>query len=278
MNRRHRVVLRPKVRGQRRRRLAAFAALAVLGAGAAAVAKHSLAGVSWRGLPRKISPGFAPARASGVPAMLAADVDAFLAAQPADASAAVLAAALSARFPWIRTVEPRREWLRRRLALNIEPRRALARAPKPSESGQRPGAAAVQGSWLDDEGVVFAAPAGYAPETLPVVHAGRAGSAQLKSMSGLLSALAPESLPAALGSCRFISESDGWELSLADGTRVLWGDGRWTAQKLSRLREALGDARSEGGPFAGTQELAADLRYFEDGKILVSRAAAGVLR
>lgn len=264
MSRRHRVVLRPKVRGQRRRHLAVVAALAVLGVGAAAVARHTLTGVSWRGLPRRLAPDLGPVRAVGVPAALAAEVDAFLAAQPAGASARDHAEALKARFPWIRSVEPRREWLRRRLSLSVEPRRAVARAGR--------------GAWIDDEGVVFAAPAGYAPETLPLVHRGEASGAELKALARLLDVLSPEAFAAPLQSCRFVSTADGWELSLADGASILWGDFRWTAQKLARLREALNDARCETGPFAGTAALAADLRYFEDGKILVRRATARAAR
>ena len=58
---------------------------------------------------------------------------------------------------------------------------------------------------------------------------------------------------------------------LADGTKVLWGRLEWTREKLSRLSEAVADARSkEPGAFS------ADLRWFEDGKVLLTPAAVQV--
>ena len=59
------------------------------------------------------------------------------------------------------------------------------------------------------------------------------------------------------------SSEEGWEAKLKDGTRVLWGDLRWTDEKSARLREVLDDAGAPG------KRLTADLRHFEDGRILV---------
>ena len=63
---------------------------------------------------------------------------------------------------------------------------------------------------------------------------------------------------------RFISSQEGWRATLEDGTSVQWGALNWTGEKLSRLREVMEDARGRG-----LERVSADLRYFEDGKILL---------
>ncbi|MEQ1920025.1 MAG: cell division protein FtsQ/DivIB, partial [Elusimicrobiota bacterium] len=97
--------------------------------------------------------------------------------------------------------------------------------------------------------------------------------------SGELSALAREwpvlsaagSFPAPLTGMSYASPENGWEASLADGTKVLWGRLEWTREKLSRLSEAVADARAkEPGAFS------ADLRWFEDGKVLLKPAVVQV--
>ena len=73
-----------------------------------------------------------------------------------------------------------------------------------------------------------------------------------------------EGLPSPLVRMAFSGADGGWSVELADGTSLKWGDFRWTRQKIGRLKEVLADASAK---FGG--KLAADLRQFEDGKILI---------
>ncbi|MBI4056239.1 MAG: cell division protein FtsQ [Elusimicrobia bacterium] len=60
------------------------------------------------------------------------------------------------------------------------------------------------------------------------------------------------------------SVEDGAELTLTDGTKILWGNFSRLNEKLVRLKQVWKDAREK---FSGI--LVADLRYFEEGKVLV---------
>jgi hypothetical protein len=96
----------------------------------------------------------------------------------------------------------------------------------------------------------------------------------LKALAAFLpQALRPGALDSRLEAMRFISAEDGWQARLSDGTVALWGDLRFTRQKLARLREVRALAREE---FGGA--LAADLRYFEDGRLLIRPAGPSLAR
>lgn len=128
--------------------------------------------------------------------------------------------------------------------------------------------------FLSEDNVLFAAPRGLYEAAAPLVEAAGAGPDDLKTAVILVRVAArPGALPAGLQALRFVSAQDGWEARLSDGTTVLWGDGRWTAEKLERLKEALSDARLQSGPAA---RFTADLRYFEDGKVLLRPVPAHV--
>jgi hypothetical protein len=108
--------------------------------------------------------------------------------------------------------------------------------------------------------------------TGPTVEVAGASAGELSSLAREWPVLsAAGSFPAALIQMSYGSPDSGWEASLADGTKVQWGRLEWTREKLSRLSEAVADARSkEPGAFS------ADLRWFEDGKVLLKPAVARV--
>ena len=116
-----------------------------------------------------------------------------------------------------------------------------------------------------DQHPMFAAPEGAFMLTGPSVEVSGASAGELAALGREWPVLsAAGSFPAALMGMSYSSPENGWEASLADGTKVQWGRLEWTKEKLSRLSEAVADARSkEPGAFS------ADLRWFEDGKVLL---------
>jgi hypothetical protein len=196
---------------------------------------------------------------------------------PAESFASRLAG-LARRFPAVKAWRVRRDWSGRSARVEVALRRAAARLRR---AGRPAG-------FLDEGGAVFESPAELYPEARLTVEAGGAGAEQLKGLPAVLEALARDAgLPAQVA---FRSAYEGWEVRLQDGTQVLWGDLRWSREKLSRLHEALCDARAGGigssagagrtdlltaraGPDArrsgASGPMLADLRYFEDGRVLL---------
>ncbi len=168
------------------------------------------------------------------------------------------AQALQDHLSWIKSAGVSRDWFHRRAVLTLTPRVAVAAV-------QRKGRPA---GWLSDDGVVFDAPQGAVAVDSPRVDATGAGAQDLKAAAALLREAAREgALPSPLVALRLVSSADGWQAQLQDGTVVLWGDGRWLSDKLARLREVLADARELASAKSGGYT--ADLRYFEDGKVLL---------
>ncbi len=259
--RRFRVVARPQARARRARLLASFAAVGILGALAVAAARHA-AGSFAR--PSFSLPALAPAAdaavvVDGVPEPLKSLAQA--AADAAKGSAGEKAAALLRQFPCLSDVKVSRPWGQERSTLTPVPRRAVAPALRRGRSA----------GFLSDDGVVFAAPDGvYAPAG-PGADVDGAEPSELKTLAGQWPALsAPGAFPAPLARMTYVPGKAGdayWEASLTDGTVVAWGGLDWTKEKLTRLGEALADARAKApGAYA------ADLRWFADGKVLLRPA------
>ncbi|NNN04363.1 MAG: cell division protein FtsQ [Elusimicrobia bacterium] len=252
--RRFRVVARPRARARRARMAAAAAAVVLLGGVAVIAARQTLASLRAR-VAASARPGGTVVDA---PAPLRALAQALVDATPG--AAADKAAALRARLPCAADVTVRRGWGDGPTTLSVVLRRAVA----PALRGGRPSAA------LGDDGTVFAVPDGVYALSGPEVDPAGADAQSLRDLAREWPTLAaPGALPAPLAGASF--SPDGWRLRLADGTVVLWGRLDWTREKLARLKEALSDARSrEPGTFA------ADLRFFEDGKVLLKPLASGV--
>lgn len=251
--RRHRVVVRPKVRSQRARQAAAAFAVLSLGVVAAAALRHLRAqGGPWTA---RMLPSVCGARLEGLEPALAAQVQRALAQEPGLSRGTEISDFIVRRFGFVAEARCRRSWSGRQAVCSLKPRHAVARA------------AGAQAAYLGDDGVVFDLPEGQAGPASPLVWTGAAQPQQLKDLAVFIGG-ASKGLPSALTQARMRSPQDGWELKLEDGTTVLWGDMRWTSQKIQRLREVLADAR---GQLPGA--VAADLRFFEDGRVLVRPGA-----
>lgn len=255
--RRFRVVARPKTRARRVRVAAAFAVVLALGAVAFVTV-------------RKLAADFRLPVASVAHADAAVIVEGpeplrTLAQAAADAlpgTAGDKAEALKTKFPSLSDVSVRRNWTEKTATLTLVVRRALAPAKRLGKPA----------GFLSDDGVVFAAPEGAFMLAGPEVEVAGASTGELSALAREWPVLsAAGSFPAALTGMSYSSPEDGWVASLADGTSVLWGRLEWTREKLSRLSEAVADAHSkEPGAFS------ADLRWFEDGKVLLKPAAVQV--
>src|SRR5206468_12683307 len=101
---------------------------------------------------------------------------------------------------------------------------------------------------LSDTGRLFTAPAGIYPDSGWIAaEVGRGGAATAVLLAQFLREASKDgALPARLVSAEFRSPDEGWELSLADKTKVLWGAPNRTRMKISRLKEVLADARVRG--------------------------------
>jgi hypothetical protein len=130
-------------------------------------------------------------------------------------------------------------------------------APKPPKAVAR----LSGGGLLSEDGIVFESK-GF-PGLLPDVEAdvSKASVEERRALGVFLA-----ETPVAVARMKYVSAEDGWEALLSDGTKVLWGGLQFTREKAERLRQALDDARAkqEGG-------FTADLRYFEDGRILLRK-------
>jgi hypothetical protein len=254
--RRFRVVARPQERARRARLFGAACAVLILGAVAVAAARHAAS---------ELSHAFSMTRGSAAPD--AAVVDgvaepfrslAQAAADAAGGSAGDKAAALKEKFPCVADVGVRRSWGEKRSTLTPVLKRAVA----PALRRGRPA------GFLGDDGAAFSAPDGVYVFSGPSIDAGDADAAELKALAREWPALsAAGAFPAPLSVMAYVSgrgEDPYWEARLTDGTTVAWGRLEWTKEKLARLGEALADAHGKApGAFA------ADLRWFEDGKVLL---------
>ncbi|HET8733154.1 MAG TPA: cell division protein FtsQ/DivIB, partial [Anaeromyxobacteraceae bacterium] len=188
------------------------------------------------------------------------------AADSVDGTAGEKAAELKRRFPCVADASVRRPWGEKRATITL----ALKSAVAPALRRGRP--AGVLGA----DGSVFSAPEGVYRLAGPSADVGDASEDDRRALAREWPALTAEgAMPAPLEEMVWRSPEDGWEARLQDGTTVAWGRLDWTKEKLARLAEALADARAKApGAFA------ADLRWFEDGKVLLKpvglKAVAGV--
>lgn len=258
--RRHRVVLRPKERARRHRLAAAFAAVALLGAVAFASARHALDALTRAG--RAIAASARGPEAAVVEAPEPFRTAAQASADALESSAAAKAERIKSAFPCVAEVSVRRAWGESRATIHVTLRRAIAPA----------GRAGKDERWLGADGELFPAPAGVYSLVGPAVEPGTAPAEALAALAREWSALSsPGAFPSRLSAMGWKTDPPGWEARLEDGTTVLWGRLDWTREKLLRLGEALSDARAKGG-----ETFAADLRYFEDGKVLLKPARGGL--
>ncbi len=247
------VVLRAKVRARRRREIGAVLAVAALAGLAAATVRRGLSELR-PALP-SLAGLFEPKafEIEGAPESRRQEMREFLAG--GSGMPGTRARALAERFPFVSEVRVRPAWPPPAVRYRVTLRRAVARV----------GLGARTAGYLDAGGAVFSAPAGIFPEDLPRVELGSCGPERAGQAAAVAAVAAdPGVWPAPLTVLRFLPELDVWEAVLADATVVIWGDGRWIAEKLARINEVLADARARW-----TGPLRVDLRHFDDGRILV---------
>lgn len=253
--RRYRVVTRPQTRVRRVRAAAVVLALGGLCLAAVAVVRHLAVALPRMELAQTLTrPGDAFIEAPEplrVPAQELAD--------KTGGSAAARAAAIRDAFDCVAEADIRRSWIEKRSTIVLKLRSPIAHA-------MRRGKAA---GFFGDDGSVFTAPEGLFVLTGPSVDVADAPRAELETLAREWGKIAaPGALPAPLARFVHRSREDGWAAQLEDGTEVVWGRLEFTSEKLSRLAEALADARRrEDGLYS------ADLRWFEDGKVLLRPTA-----
>lgn len=253
--RRYRVVTRPKARARRARAAAVVLALGALALVAAATVRHLAHSLPRSELARTLTrPGDAFVEAPEPLRALAQAV-----ADRNGGSAAARAQAIKDEFACVQDASIRRSWTEKRATITLTLRAPVAPAVR---NGKPYG-------FLSEDGLVFTAPEGVYRLEGPSVEVGEAPAAELQAASRAFGRLAaPGALPAPLARLAWRSREDGWAAELEDGMTVQWGRLDFTAEKLSRLAEALADAkRREDVPYS------ADLRWFEDGKVLLRPAA-----
>ncbi len=238
----------------RRSRVAAAAlAVVLLGAVAVASARHAVSAMSRMRLALPIASSAGSALIDGISEPFRSLAQAVVDAAPG--SAGEKAEALREKFPCIADISVRRSWGEKHATLVPVLRRAVAVALR---RGKTVG-------YLGADGFVFDAPAGVLSFSGPAVEVAGASAGELQALAREWPALSsPGSFPSPLALLAYLSSEDGWQARLRDGTTILWGRLDWTQEKFARLSEALSDARAKApGAYA------ADLRFFEDGKVLL---------
>lgn len=261
---RHRVKLRPRAKSARRD-TAGRAAVLIGAAGLAAVLaavrpfeRMHLPRIGWGPLERLLT--VESVTVEGVPPDLAAD----LAAAASEGVGAAWgpfepdrrAKALTERHAWLEQVSAGRSWTGRTVRFLAVPRGATAVVPVKAGT-----------SYLAEDGLLFVAPAAVvAAAGLPRVDLGAfPAGGDLKDLALLVRAAGAEgALPSKPVAYAYDARERGWTLTLSDGTKLAWGPLDWTEEKLARCREVLADASARLA-----KGFTADLRYFEDGRILV---------
>lgn len=161
------------------------------------------------------------------------------------------------RFSYIDEVRSARSWSARSVHFELTLKTPVARV--------------VQGGhgigFLGPDGEIFEFPeALFKTYVLPDADLGPVEDEEdFAPLSKLFTAAqASGALPSRLIAFRRKGGESDWVAKLENGTQLLWGPIEWTEDKLMRLSEVLEDAEER---FGG--ELTADLRHFEDGKIVV---------
>ena len=274
--RRFHVIVRSKVRTRRMSQWGAVVVVVVLGAAAYGVVRHfpfSQAADRVRGFSRnawdRMVPSGAPVETvsiEGAPAALRGPLLTVIRSSPV-AQWGVLEPYRSVRrlksgFPCLRDVWFTRNWFRRSVTFEVVLHRPVARVLRDGKS-----------LWLSETGALYTVSEGVYPEgSWPWVEVGASNDRDYVPLAQFVTAASKEgALPFGLARLAYRSSEDGWEARLSDGTTLLWGGLSWTDQKLARLREVFTDAGKRFG-----SGITVDLRYFEDGKILVHPIAQPV--
>lgn len=186
------------------------------------------------------------------------------AADAVSGTAGEKAAAIMRAYPCVSDVRIQRAWGEKTTTLIP----VLRRAVTPVVRRGRPA------GFLGDDGFIFTAPAGVYDWSGTAVDIGDSSEDERRALAREWPKIsAPGAMRSPLAEMSWVSADDGWQARFQDGTSVSWGRLDWTQEKISRLSEALDDARAKApGAFN------ADLRWFSDGKVLLKPLGARIAR
>ena len=165
------------------------------------------------------------------------------------------------RFPFLESVHLRRDFFSQTLVYHVVLRQAIAVVIEDKDS-----------SFLDDQGKLFKAPQELYQNPIPTILDVKMEPKALRRVAAFLKKISSLPLPSPIKSLRYQSPVNGWLLSLNDGTRIDWGNLKWTDDKVKRLNAVMADAKTyvKGNFFV-------DMRSFSNGKIFVKPDTAKTL-
>ena len=165
------------------------------------------------------------------------------------------------RFPFLESADLRRDFFSQSLVYRVVLRQAIAVFIEDGNS-----------SFLDERGKLFKAPQDLYQNSIPKILDAKMDPKGLRRIAAFLKKVSSLPLPSPIESLRYRSPVNGWILSLNDGTRIDWGNFKWTDEKVRRLSAVMADAKTyvKGNFFV-------DMRSFSNGKIFVKPSMAKTL-
>jgi cell division septal protein FtsQ len=206
---------------------------------------------------------------AGVPKDHLAQVSRIITIKPGtevtSAQTLALSKTIAMRFPALSDVQVRRNWISKQLMVSARRRSPLAYVVMPG----------CPDSYVDETGELYSVEPSSSSMNLVALNA----------PNGLVSARLRQDTVSAL---RVLRDSVGdfpsrpetiavdrgetaLSLKLADGTLIDWGAMNFTAEKIARLSQVYNSSRARmPGPYR------INMRYFEDGRILLNRIEPGL--
>ena len=255
------VALRPQYRKARAHKIFSMVSVLILG---------TATFLGWARLKKSVSmikksaaaaiPSPKTVEIDGVPDSLKPEVLSFLNSQN-PASWQNRSADIKNYFPFLKAVHLSRDFFYQRLVYHVVLRQAVAVV-----SGR------YGRSFMDEGGVLFKAPKELYDRPVPEILDSDMDLKTLRHVAGFLDKIASLPLSSPIESLRYQSPVNGWVVNLQDGTRIDWGNLRWTKEKVNRLNAVLADAKTylKGDFFI-------DMRSFENGKIFVKPSVSKAL-
>jgi len=256
--RKHRVAVRLKVKRRSRKNFALMAGLMLcLGAGVYVSGSlwHRVSSVNFNSIfARKISSveisGVSEPLKSGILELVDVNRGRIWAKKDSERTADLI----RQKYVWLEDVRVRQGIMGGRLKITALMKKAVAMTGN--------------GQYLSDKGDIFSAPPEFYGNDYISLDAADCRSGDYPQMAGFIRDMTrlKKNLPSGVSGIMCSGKTESAVVRLEDGSEITWGDYSFTDEKIRRLGQVIADAASKsGGP------VRADLRYFSDGKILLSR-------